>query len=86
MLPLYGWLRHVRHMCLKAALAGFESESHTTIHQTQASAQEDLDAFLRMLRVMLATGQPGDADTIAVSLIKVGGKRFADRHGPRSSL
>lgn len=50
----------------------------------RASAQEDFDAFLRMLRVMLATGQPGDADTIAASLMRVGGKRFADRCGAPS--
>ena len=38
-----------------------------------------------MLRVMLATGQPGDADTIATSLMRVGGKRFADRRAAPSS-
>ncbi|KAK9844168.1 hypothetical protein WJX81_006772 [Elliptochloris bilobata] len=41
--------------------------------------QEDFDAFLRMLRVMLDNRQPRDADTIATSLMQTGGKRFADR-------
>jgi len=42
--------------------------------------QEDFEAFLRMLRVMLDNGQPRDADIIANSLLRTGGKRFADRY------